>query len=127
MLLLIVEIPFQDFLRDRPFNLRGRGGGGGGGGGGGMVICIVQNFFCPTTQELEYFFFQYLTLGYMTKTLNQIIFVFLHQNQNIFFSNIWNQNIFLDKNHNSPPPPPPPPLFKLNGRSLSDTNIITCI
>jgi hypothetical protein len=36
----------------------------------------------------------------MTKTLNQIIFVFLHQNQNIFFSNIGNQNIFLEKNHN---------------------------
>ena len=33
-------------------------------------------------------FFQNLTLDYMTKTLNQIIFVFLHQNQNIFFSNI---------------------------------------
>ena len=32
----------------------------------------------------------------MTKTRNQIIF-FLHQNQNIFFSNIGNQNIFLDK------------------------------
>ena len=30
------------------------------------------------------FFFQNLTLGYMTKTLNQIIFFFLHQNQNIF-------------------------------------------
>jgi hypothetical protein len=28
----------------------------------------------------------------MTKTLNQIFF-FLHQNQNIFFSNIGNQNI----------------------------------
>jgi hypothetical protein len=27
-----------------------------------------------TTGELEYFFFQNLTLGYMTKTLNQIIF-----------------------------------------------------
>jgi hypothetical protein len=38
----------------------------------------------------------------MTKTLNQIIFVFLHQNQNILFSNIGNQNIFLEKNHNSP-------------------------
>jgi hypothetical protein len=49
----------------------------------------------------------------MTKTLNQIIFLFLHQNQNIFFSNIGNQNIFLEKNHNPPPP------FKLNGRSLT--------
>jgi hypothetical protein len=27
-------------------------------------------------------------------------FFFLHQNQNIFFSNIGNQNIFLEKNHN---------------------------
>jgi hypothetical protein len=33
----------------------------------------------------------------MTKTLNHIIFIFLHQNQNIFFSNIGNQNIFLEK------------------------------
>jgi len=39
----------------------------------------------------------------MTKTLNQIILFFLHQNQNIFFSNIGNQNIFLEKNHNLPP------------------------
>ena len=35
----------------------------------------------------------------MTKTLYQIIFFFLHQNQNIFVSNIGNQNIFLEKNH----------------------------
>ena len=56
-----------------------------------------------TTQELEYlFFFKNSTLGYMTKTLNHIIFFFLHQNQNIFFSNIGNQNI-----------------FSLNGRSLN--------
>ena len=38
----------------------------------------------------------------MTKILNQIIIFFLHQNQNIFFSNIGNQNIFLEKNHNPP-------------------------
>ena len=52
-----------------------------------MVFCFVQNFFFRTTQELEYlffcrakreFFFQNLTLGYMTKTLNQIIFFFIH-------------------------------------------------
>jgi len=39
----------------------------------------------------------------MTKTLNQIIIFFLHQNQNIFFSNIGNQIIFLEKNYNPPP------------------------
>jgi hypothetical protein len=49
----------------------------------------------------------------MAKTLNQIIFFSLHQNQyNIFFSNIGNQNIFLEKKHNPPP-------RKLNGPSLS--------
>ena len=39
----------------------------------------------------------------MTKTLNHIIYFFLHQNQNIFFSNIGNQNICLEKT--IPPPP----------------------
>jgi hypothetical protein len=88
------ELSLKETLRDRPFNLKGRGV---------MVFCFVQNFFFWTTQEFEYFFFvgqsaifflQNLTLGYMTKTLNQIIFFFLHQNRNIFFSNIGNQNIF---------------------------------
>ena len=41
----------------------------------------------------------------MTKTRNQIIFFFLHQNQ----------NIFLEINHNPPPPP-----WKLNGPSLKE-------
>jgi hypothetical protein len=66
-------------------------------------------FFWRAKRE---FFFKNLTLGYMTKTLNQIIFFFLHQNQKKNFSNIGNQNIFLEKKHNPPP-------FKLNGRSLS--------
>ena len=51
-------------------------------------------FFCRAKRE---FFFQNSTLGYMTKTLNQIIIFFLHQNQNIFLSNIGNQNIFLEE------------------------------
>jgi hypothetical protein len=53
----------------------------------------------------------------MTKTLNHIFF-FFHQNQNIFFSNIGNENIFLEKKHTPPPHP-----FKLNGRSLRQTAI----
>ena len=64
-----------------------------------------RNFFSDNTR-LKIFFFvarsaklfvQNLTLGYMTKTLNQIIVFFLHQNQIIFFSNIGNQNIFFRK------------------------------
>ena len=86
-----------------------------------MVFCFVQNFFfgqhessninffCCAKREI---FFQNSTSGYMSKTLNQIIFFFLDQNQNIFFSNIGNQNIFLEI---SIPPTP----FKLNGRSLT--------
>jgi hypothetical protein len=76
-----------------------------------MVFCFVQNFFFGQHKSSNIiifcrakrnFFYQNLTLGYMTKTLNQIIFFFLHQNQNIFFSNIGNQNIFLEKKHNPP-------------------------
>ena len=90
-------------FRDRPFNLKG---------GGVMVFCFVQKKKIPTTRELEFFFFgrakhkfffKNLTLDYMTKTFYQIIFVFLHQNQNIFFSNIGNQNIFLEKKTITPP------------------------
>ena len=65
-----------------------------------MVFCFVQNIFFGQHKNI----FQNLTLGYMTKTLNQIIFFFLHQNQNIFFSNNGNQNIFLEKTHTPSPP-----------------------
>jgi len=60
-------------LRDRPFNLQGEGV---------MVFCFVQKCFFGQ-HELEYlfflsrkvlFFFQNLTLGYITKTLDQIFF-----------------------------------------------------
>ena len=89
-----------DFVRDRPFNLEG------GGGGGGYGFLFRSEFFFWTTPKLEYLFFLLrparnffpefnIRLYYMTKTLNHVIFVFLHQNQNIFFSNIGNQNIFL--------------------------------
>ena len=90
-------------IRDQPFNLKG--------GGYGILFC--SEFFFRTTWELEYlffcrakreFFFQFSTLDYMTKTLNHIIFFFLHQNRNIFFNNIGNQNIFLEKK-NIPSPP----------------------
>ena len=69
-----------------------------------MVFLFRSEFFFRSTQELEYLFFlseyfQNLTLGYMTKTLNQINF-FPPPKSEYFFR----------KNHNPP--------FKLNGRSL---------
>jgi hypothetical protein len=84
-------------VRDRPFNLQGAGGL--------WFFVSFRIFFSDNTRVRIFiffvawtnFFFQNLTLGYMTKNLAQIIFFFLHQNQNIFFSTIGNQNIFLEK------------------------------
>jgi hypothetical protein len=56
-----------------------------------MVFVSFKKKFADNTR-LRFFFFVAQTLGYMTKTLNQ----------NIFFSNIRNQNIFLETNHNPP-------------------------
>jgi hypothetical protein len=73
-----------------------------------MVFCFVQNFFFRTTQELEYLFFlsriffPTFNIRLYDKNSESDYFSFLHQNQNIFFSNIGNQNIFLEKNHNPP-------------------------
>ena len=98
-------------LRDRPFILKV-----GGGGGGGYGFLFRSEFFFRTTQELEYLFllspkarilFPEFNIRIYYKNSNQIFF-FLYQNQNLFFSNIGNQNIFLEKNNNPPPPPPPP-------------------
>ena len=60
-----------------------------------MVFCFVQNFFFRTRRELEYLSFpQNLTLGYMTKTLNQIIF-FSSTEIRIFFSATLGIRIFF--------------------------------
>ena len=81
-----------------------------------MVFCFVQNFFFRTTRELEYLFllsrkarifFPEFNFRLYDKNSETDYFFFLHQNQNIYFSNIGNHNIFLEKNP-----------FKLNGRSL---------
>jgi hypothetical protein len=80
----------------------------------------LEYFFLVQNVTLGYIFFQNLTLGYMTKTLNQIISFFLHQNQNIFFSNIGNQNIFLKKKHNPPPPPPGSYMIRPLSQGLCD-------
>ena len=107
---LMSMFPNDPQVRDRPFNLKGEGGYG---------FLFRSEFFFRTTQELEYLFFLSRKARIFFPDFNirlydktQIIFFFLHQNQNIFFSNIGNQNIFLENNHNPPPP------FKLNGHSL---------
>ena len=78
-------------VRDRPFNL--------------MVFCFVQKFFIGQhkSQNIYFFcrpeceiFFQNLTLGYMTKTMNQIIF-FSSTKIRIFFSATLGIRIFVQK------------------------------
>jgi hypothetical protein len=73
-----------------------------------MVFCFVQKFFFRTTPvgififfvAQSEFFFQNLTLSYMTKTLNQIIF-FSSTKIRIFFSATLGIRIFfLEKYHN---------------------------
>ena len=74
-----------------------------------MVFCFVQKYFFGQhkSQNIYFFvaqsaqfFFQNLTLGYMTKTLNQIIF-FSSPKIRIFFSAALGIRIFfLQKNHN---------------------------
>jgi hypothetical protein len=92
-------------IRDRPFNLKGRGYG----------FLFRSEFFFRKTQELEYLFFMSrkaeFNIRLYDKNSKLDYFFFLHQNQNIFFSNIGKQDIFFEKNHNHP--------FKLNGRSLT--------
>ena len=65
--------------------------------------------FVRTTQEFEYLFFlsrkapnffPEFNIRLYDKKSESDYFFFLHQNQNIFFSNIGNQNIFLEKIHN---------------------------
>ena len=81
-------------FRDRPFNLKG----------GGYGFLFRSEFYFRTTQELEYLlffcraereiFFQNLALGYMTNTLNQIIF-FSSTKIRIFFSATLGIRIFF--------------------------------
>jgi hypothetical protein len=94
-------------LRDRLFNLKG---------GGGYGFLFRSEIFFQTTfiflSRWARIFFQEFNIRLYDKNSESDYFFFLHQNQNIFFSNIGNQNNFLKKEKNHNPP------FKLNGRSL---------
>ena len=87
--------PHITHVRDRPFNLKG-----------GYGFLFHSEFFFRTTQEFEYLFFlsrkarnyfPEFNITLYDKNSESDFFFFLHQNQNIFFSNIGNQNIFLEK------------------------------
>jgi hypothetical protein len=80
------DICISNRFREQPFNLKG-----------GLLLRKVRNFY------LEF------NIRLYDKNSESHYFLFLHQNQNIFFSNIGKQNFFLEKNHNPP--------FKLNGCS----------
>jgi hypothetical protein len=90
-----------NYVRDRPFNLKGSGWG--------LWFLFRSEIFFRTTRELEFFFYsakreifwQNLTLGFMTKTLNQIIF-FPAPKSEYFFQQHWESEYFFRKKHNPP-------------------------
>ena len=56
-----------------------------------MVFLIrLVFFFSDSTRVRIFIFLSRKARNFFPETLNQIIFFFLHQNQNIFFSNIGN-------------------------------------
>ena len=88
---------FFFYIRDRPFNLQG----------GGYGFLFRSEKFFRTTQELEYLyfllrkariFFPEFNIRLYDKNSESDYFFFPPPNQNIIFSNIGNQNIFIEKN-----------------------------
>ena len=73
-----------DWFRDRPFNLKG---------GGLCFFVSFRNLFSDNTR-VKIFFSQYLTLGYMTKTLNLII-IFPPPKSEYFFQHHWESEYFF--------------------------------
>ena len=106
-------------LRDRPFNLQGEGG----------EVWFFVSFiilFSDNTRvrmlicfvvQSAIFFLQNSTLGYVTKTLNQIFF-FPPPKSEYFFQQHWESEYFFKKKNHKPPP------FKLNGPFLKYVDIV---
>ena len=74
-----------------------------------MVFCIIQKFFSGQHESYNiYFFCRKVRIFFPEFNIrlydknSETDFFSLHQNQNIIFSNIRNQNICLEKNHNPP-------------------------
>ena len=83
---------FIEHIRDRPFNLKG---------GGLWFFVSFRMFFSDKTRVRIFFFvaiyFPEFNIRLYDKNSESDYFFFLHQNQNISFSNIGNQNIFFRK------------------------------
>jgi hypothetical protein len=64
-----------------------------------MVFRFVQNVFFGqhTRVRIFIFFDENLTLGYMTKTLNQIFFSFPPPKSEYFFQEHWESEYFFSK------------------------------
>jgi hypothetical protein len=107
---------FCTCLRERSFKLRGVGV---------MVFCFVhiKNF---GQHELEYLFllsrkarnfFPEFHIRLYDKTSESDYFFFPPPKSEYFFQQHWESEYFFRKNHNPP--------FKLNGRSLSVSHVVT--
>ena len=86
-----------------------------------MDFCFVQNYFSDNTRVRIFIFYVAQSANLFPQFNNRLYdknsdsdyFFFLHQNQNIFFSNSWESEYFFRKKTYPLPP------FKLNGRSLT--------
>ena len=79
----VSQIP--QFIRDRPFNLKGL-----------WFFVSFRIVFTDNIRVRIFFFFpQNLTLGYTTKTLNQVIFFFPPPKSEYFFQQHWESEYFF--------------------------------
>ena len=84
---MLNELFYSLELRDCPFNLQGGGYG---------FLFRSEKIVRTQISEQSNFFFQNLTLGYITKLLNQIIF-FPPPKSEYFFQQHWESEYFFRK------------------------------
>jgi hypothetical protein len=70
--------------------------------GGGYGYLFRSEFFFWTTRELEFIFFPEFNIRLYNKNSESDYYFFPPPKSEYFFSNIGNQNIFLEKKHNPP-------------------------
>jgi hypothetical protein len=98
--------PIFCFVMDRPFNLKG-------GGEGLWVFVSFRIFFSDNRRVRIFIYFVAQSAKFFSRIPHQVIwqrlwirllFFASTKIRIFFFSNIGNQNIFLEKNHNPPSP-----------------------